>query len=428
MTDPGAELHAMVGQLYPIRRSLTGAGVRETLRMVSRHVPLEVHEVPTGISVLDWTVPEEWNLREAYVASTDGTRVLDSAATSLRVLGYSEPVDAVVSREALLARVHTDASAPQSIPYRTSYYERSWGFCATEAEKAALTDARYRVVIDATLGPGSLTYGEAVIPGESEDEVLLTTHICHPEMANDNCSGIAVLALAGRRLAERRPRLTYRLLFIPGTIGAITWLARNRQRTSRIVHGLVLAGLGDRGALTYQRSRSGRATVDRAAGHVVGHLGGSILDFSPWGYDERQFNSPGFALPVGRLSRTPHGTYPEYHTSADDLAFVTPTSLEESLTALERICDVLEGDGTWRNLRPEGEPQLGRRGLYDAIGGQPDPGGMKMALLWVLNLSDGTHSLLDVAERSGLPFDAVSRAARLLHEADLLAPDPGAGR
>ncbi len=414
------ELYDLVGELYPVRRSLTGPGVRRTLEIVARYVPLDVVEVPSGTQVLDWTVPDEWELREGWIATTDGVRVVDTSATSLRVLGYSVPVHAVLRRDELLDHVHVDPAAPEHIPYRTAYYDRTWGFCLTQRERAALSDDRYEVRVDADRGPGHLIYGEVVLPGTSEAEVLLSTHVCHPELANDNCSGIAVLALLGRRLAARDRRLTYRLLFLPGTIGALAWLHANRARAGRIAHGLVVAGVGDPGPLTYQRTVHGAHPVDRAAAMVVPARGGSLLDFSPWGYDERQFNAPGFRLPVGRLSRTPHGTYPEYHTSADDLSFVQPASLLDSLTALEEILSILEGDATYRNLAPYGEPQLGRRGLYAGIGGERDQAEVKLALLWVLNQSDGTRSLLDVAQRSGLPFAAVAHAARLLLDAGLL--------
>jgi aminopeptidase-like protein len=419
----GEALHALVAELYPIPRSLTGDGVRATLDVVAGHVPLDVVEVPSGTPVLDWTVPDEWNLREAWIATQDGRRVVDAAATPLHVLGYSTPVSRTVSREELLAHVHTDPAHPDWIPYRTAYYEPTWGFCLSERQKAGLDAEHYRVHIDAELGPGHLTYGEAVLPGAQDREILLTTHVCHPRLANDNCSGIAVLAALGRRLADRPRRYTYRLLFIPGTIGSLTWLARNEHRLEAIAHGIVVAGVGDPGPLTYKRSRHGTAAVDRAAAHVVTARGGTVEAFSPWGYDERQFNAPGFALPVGRLSRTPHGSYPQYHTSADDLDLVTPEALADSLESLEAILAVLEGDGRYRNLQPKGEPQLGRRGLYDAIGGQPDQGGLKLAMLWVLNLSDGDHGLLDVAERAGLPFATVRQAADLLRAADLLGGD-----
>jgi aminopeptidase-like protein len=421
----GAALHDLVARLYPIRRSLTGNGVRATLDVVADHVDVDVVEVPTGTPVLDWVIPDEWRLRSASIRRLDGSTVIDTTDTSLRVLGYSEPIRARVSREALLARVHTDPANPSAVPYRTSYHQRTWGFCLTEAERDGLVDAHYEVEIDADLAPGHLTYGEVVLPGATEDEVLLTTHVCHPELANDNASGIAVLATIGERLAARERRFTYRLLFLPGTMGSLAWLAANRAQVDRVTHGIVLAGLGDPGPLTYQASRAGNAAVDRAAALVLGGRGGAVLPFSPWGYDERQFNSPGFALPVGRLSRTPHGTYPQYHTSDDDLRFVTPAALASSLDALEAILEVVEGNRRWRNLAPYGEPQLGRRGLYDAIGGQREQGDLKLALLWVLNLSDGAHSLLDVAERSGLAFPVVAHAAELLRAADLLGPVEG---
>ena len=251
----------------------------------------------------------------------------------------------------------------------------------------------------------------------------MSTHTCHPSLANDNCSGLAMARQLALLLADRERRHTFRFLFVPGTIGSITWLARNDAATSRIAHGLVLTGLGDRGAVTYKRSRRGAADIDRAAEHVLATSGDpyAVVDFSPYGYDERQYCSPGFDLPVGRFGRSPHGEYPEYHTSADDLGFVDPDALADSFTKLVAIIDVLERDGTYRNLSPKGEPQLGRRGLYRAVGGDVDARSTEMAFLWVLNLSDGTMSLLDIARRSGLAFDAVHRAAELLEAHELLA-------
>jgi len=312
------------------------------------------------------------------------------------------------------------------IPYRTSYYERDWGFCLTAAQLAELDDGPYHVVIDSTLQPGSLTYGECVIEGASTDEVLLTTHICHPSLANDNLSGIALLTELGRRLAEGPRRLTYRLLFIPGTIGSLVWLSRNERHLANVVAGIVTACVGDSAPLTYKRSRRGDARVDRAAQHVLRHVGDDtrILDFEPWGWDERQFNSPGFDLPVGCLTRSREGEFEEYHSSADDLDLVRPAQLHEALEALLKILDVLERDTRYVNLAPKGEPQLGRRGLYPKVGGaaaQTD----QLAMLWVLNQSDGGRTLLDIAERSGLPFDDVSRAARSLAAAELLAEAEG---
>jgi aminopeptidase-like protein len=416
----GGEAWRLVERLYNIPRSLTGDGVRETLAVVAEHVPLEVHEVPTGTQVLDWTVPREWNLREAWIAGPDGRRVVDAAEHPLHVVGYSVPVHRRMALAELREHLHSLPEQPGVIPYRTSYYRDSWGFCLRHRDLEALPDGEYEVRVDATLGDGHLTYGELLLPGESEEEVLLSAHVCHPGMANDNQSSVALLTLLARALAERRTRLSYRFLLAPGTIGAITWLARNEHdAVPRIANGLVLAGTGDPGPLHYKRSRRGDGRIDRAAAHVIALAGAGarVEDFTPWGYDERQFCSPGFDLPVGCLMRTPHGTYPEYHTSADDLGFVRPEALAGTYAALEAIVGVLEGDARYRNLSPKGEPQLGRRGLY-ASGG----GGRELAMLWVLSLSDGRASLLDVATRSGLPFALVREAADALAAHDLLAP------
>ena len=423
----GEELHRLCAELFPICRSITGDGVRETLAIVGRHLPVEVHEVPSGTPVLDWTVPQEWNIRNAHVTGPDGLRVIDFSRSNLHVLGYSEPVRARLPLDELRAHLHTLPDQPDRIPYRTSYYRRDWGFCLSHAQASALADGEYEVLIDSSIEDGSLTYGECLIPGASDEEVLLTCHVCHPSLANDNLSGIALVGLVGgflRSLPERR--YSYRLLFIPGTIGSITWLARNPGPVARIRHGLVIAGTGDPGRPSYKRSRRDDAEIDRAVSHVLAHSvhDHDILPFSPYGYDERQFCSPGFNLPVGRFGRTPHGRYPEYHTSGDDLDFVRPEALADSTLLVLAVLDVLEGNRSYRNLSPMGEPQLGRRGLYGSIGAQIDRAEAEMAMLWVLNLSDGGHSLLDIADRSGLGFDSVRTAADTLIDHGLLDPVP----
>jgi aminopeptidase-like protein len=420
----GQRLHELVRELYPVCRSITGPGVRQTLEALAAWLPLEVTEVRSGTAVLDWTVPQEWRIDAGWIDGPDGRRVVDFADSNLHVVGYSAPVDAAMPLHELRPHLHSLPEQPHLIPYRTSYYAEDWGFCLPHAQMETLPEGTYQVRIDAELAPGSLTYGEAVI-GDGPDEVLLSAHVCHPSLANDNLSGIAVLAGLGELLGTCRLRQRYRLLFIPGTIGAITWLARNEDRLGAITAGLVLAGVGDRGPLTYKRSRAGDARIDRIAARVLGERDErhALQDFSPWGYDERQFNSPGFQLPVGRLSRTPHGTYPEYHTSGDDCDFVEPGQLADTLETLLAMVAVLETDGRYRNLAPKGEPQLGRRGLYGSIGGLPGEDDLRLALLWVLNLSDGDHDLLAIAERSGLPFDAVVDAAKRLEQAGLLAPE-----
>jgi len=414
----GEEMYALVERLFPICRSITGDGVRETLAALREYVPLELREVPTGTPVLDWTVPKEWNIRDAYVKDPSGERVVDFRESNLHVVGYSVPVRERLPLGELRERLHSLADRPDWTPYRTSYWQETWGFCLPHRQLLELGEGDYDVCIDATLEDGHLTYGELEIPGETEDEVLMSTHVCHPSLANDNLSGIAVAVQLARRLAEApRRRYSYRFLFVPGMIGPITWLALNEDATHRIRHGLVLALLGDPGSITYKRSRRGDAEIDRAAAHVLRHSGAehALVDYSPYGYDERQYCSPGFDLPVGRLTRTPHGEFPEYHTSADDLALVRPESLADSLAQAEAILQVIEGNATYVNQSPKGEPQLGRRGLYDSLGGGGTEGREReLALLWVLSMSDGTCTLLDVAERARLPFVAVRHAADAL--------------
>ncbi len=421
----GERMHAFATELFPLCRSITGGGVRETLREISKRIPLELHEVPTGAEVLDWLVPDEWNIRDAYIADASGKRVVDFRACNLHVVSYSEPVHETMTLEELRPHLYTHEQNPDWIPYRTSYYTRTWGFCLSQRQLAELREDSYEVVIDSTLEPGSLSYGECYFPGEDQDEVLLTTHICHPSLANDNLSGIVLLAELAAALADSSHRLSYRLLFIPGTIGSVSWLARNFDDLSgQIVAGLVVACVGDPGPLTYKRSRRGNALVDRAGAHVVTHSReGRVLDFVPWGWDERQFNSPGFALPVGCLTRSPEGDYSEYHSSADDLDLIRSESLEGSLRAALSILEILERDRSYRNLSPRGEPQLGKRGLYRGLGG-PDPGSDQLALLWVLNQSDGSATLLDIADRSGLPFQQILDASAALADAGLLAEGP----
>jgi aminopeptidase-like protein len=420
-------MHQLITELFPVCRSITGNGVRETLRVVKQRLPVEVREIPSGTAVFDWAVPNEWNIRDAYIKNRNGERVVDFRQSNLHVVSYSRPVHRRMRLSELRAHLHSLPDRPQWIPYRTSYYREDWGFCLSDALLESLLDDEYEVLIDSTLAPGHLTYGEYFVKGALDEEVLISCHICHPSLANDNLSGLALATELAAHVAAQPRRYSYRFLFIPGTIGSITWLARNQATVPRIRHGLVLTCLGDPGALTYKRSRRETADVDRAAEHVLGHSGApfTVEPFSPWGYDERQYCSPGFDLPVGCLMRTPHGRFPEYHTSADDLDLVRAEALADSLETCAAILRVLDGNRCYVNLAPKGEPQLGKRGLYSAIGGVPDAGAQKMAMLWVLNLSDGGHSLLDIAQRSGLAFAVVAEAAGLLASYDLLRIAPG---
>ncbi len=426
-SDLGQAMHALIADLYPICRSITGDGLRETLQRLQAYVPLVVHEVPSGTRVLDWTVPNEWNIRDAYVKNSRGGRVVDFRRSSLHVLNYSVPVDKKVSLAELRAHCFSLPEQPDWIPYRTSYYQEAWGFCLTHRQLRALPEDEYEVRIDATLAPGHLSYGELVLPGETADEILVSCHACHPSLCNDNLSGLVVATYLARQLQERRRRYTYRFLFIPGTIGSITWLARNEAAVPRIKHGLVLASVGDGGHVHYKRSRRGDAEIDRAVAHVLRHAGRpyELMDFTPYGYDERQYCSPGYDLAVGCLSRTPYARYAEYHTSADDLDFVRPAALADSYAICLAVFDVLEGNEICVSQNPKGEPQLGRRGLYGAIGGPAHGPADELALLWVLNLADGRHSLLDIAQRAGQPFHAIRAAADRLLASDLLSASQG---
>jgi aminopeptidase-like protein len=415
-------MYSLVRRLYPICRSITGNGVRQTLSILREQISLEIHEVASGTQVFDWTVPKEWNIRDAYIKNSRGERVVDFQQSSLHVVNYSIPVRAKLRLAELRPHLHSLPEQPEWIPYRTSYYNESWGFCLAHKVLATLPDDEYEVCIDSTLQPGSLTYGEYLVPGSTDDEVLIYTHTCHPSLANDNLSGIAVVTQLARLLAARRCRYTYRFVFGPGTIGSITWLSRNQKRLQHIRHGLVVGLVGDPGPLTYKRSRYGNAEIDRAS-QLVLRAGGRahrVVDFSPYGYDERQFCSPGINLPVGRLTRTPNGEYPEYHTSADDLRLIHPAALAESLAACTQILNILENNMCLRSTNPNCEPQLGKRGLYSKTGGGKEVGQREYALLWVLNLADGRHRLLDILERSGLGLEPIYQASRDLLEAGLL--------
>jgi aminopeptidase-like protein len=418
----GQKLFDLVVELYPICRSITGDGVRQTLRLLQKRMPLEIFEVPSGTPVFDWTVPLEWNVSDAYIKNREGVRVVDFKSNNLHLMSYSTPLQKRLNLEDLKPHLFTLPDYPDWIPYRTSYYQRNWGFCLSHNDFTRLADTDYDVMIDTTLQPGSLTYAESYLPGQTSDEILISCHTCHPSLCNDNLSGIAVAVMLAQAIAQQQRRYSYRFLFIPGTIGSITWLAQNEQIVSRIKHGIVLTGVGDAGGITYKRSRQGDAEIDRAVAHVLKHSNDAhtIIDFFPYGYDERQYCSPAFNLPVGSFMRTPHGKYPEYHSSADNLDFIKPDSLSQSYARCLEVFDLLEGNRTFMNQNPKCEPQLGRRGLYRSIAGQQDKQMQELALLWVLNWSDGHHTLLDIADHADVPFHSVRSAAKALLEVGLL--------
>jgi aminopeptidase-like protein len=418
----GDQIFALAAELYPICRSITGSGVRETLRLLSNHIDLQCHRVPSGTTAFDWQVPLEWNIRNAHIHGPDGNRILDFRDSNLHVVSYSEPIDGRFRLEELKQHIFTLPDQPDLIPYRTSYYQKRWGFCMEHRRLKALPDGVYDVLIDSSLADGYMDYGEYYIPGETQDEVLFSAHICHPSLANDNCSGLALLTHLAQRLTRMPTRYSYRFVFIPGTIGAIVWLSRNEHLVSRIAHGLVVSCVGDKGGPNYKKSRRGNAAIDRAMTHVLGHLAPAarISEFSPYGYDERQYCSPGFNLPVGLFQRSQFATFPEYHTSGDNLELIRPEHLATSYQIIANVIGVLENDRVTRNLSPKCEPQLGKRGLYATMGGDSRDAAKAMALLWVLNLSDGTSSLLDMAERAGIPFPVIDAASRQLQASGLI--------
>ena len=418
----GAEAHALARRLFPLCRSLTGSGVRATFDLIEEQIPIERTDIPSGTRVFDWIVPDEWNIRDAYIAAPDGSRIVDFRRSSLHVVSYSEPVRARLPLEELREHLHTLPDQPDLIPYRTSYYERTWGFCLSHRQLLDLEPGDYDVVIDSTLEPGHLSYAEHLIEGAGHGEVLISTYVCHPSLANDNLSGMVVATMLAKELMKRRLRYSYRFLFAPGTIGPLAWLHQNRDRLDQIAHGLTLSCIGDGGNLTYKRSRRGDADVDLAVETVLRDSGTPhrVLDWEPWGGDERQFCSPGFDLPVGSLMRTPHGEFEGYHTSADGLDRIRPDSLAEAVDACLDVVDVLETNRRCTNLSPYGEPQLGRRGLYRSAGGAVETPDDERAMLWVLNLSDGRSTLLDIARRSGLGYQVIRHAAERLERAGLL--------
>ena len=429
-------MHALMRELYPQFRGLTGDGNRQTLSVLAKHIPLRVIEAPTGEAAFDWTVPQEWRFREAWVKDRTGRRVVDSVDLNLHVVSHSQPVRATMSWDQLRPHLHTLPDRPDAVPYRHAFFQNTWGFCLSHHQLMKMQrdmSGPYEVCINADFVDGSLTWGEAVLPGHSNDQVLISAHLCHPSLCNDNLSGIVLATALARRLMQRTRRYTYRFVFAPATLGAIAFLSRAGKSIRQVRHGLVLTGVGDPGPLTYKRSRRGNAPIDIVAASVVEAAGGRCIDFTPTGYDERQYGSPGFNLPMGTLMRSEPGTYPQYHTSDDNLDFVTPQALADSLTACERMINRIETrehepalpatDNShpitapaYRNMAPFGEPQLSRRGVFDRSGVTPN------AAMWMLNMSDGSHDLMHIAARSGISAAELQRAADVLSEVGLLRP------
>lgn len=418
----GSEMYHLMENLYPICRSITGNGVRQTLTEIKKYIDLQVHEVPTNTQVFDWTIPKEWNITDAYVADSKGNKVVDFKKSNLHVVSYSIPIRKKMHLAELKQHLYTIPDLPNTIPYLTSYYKEDWGFCMAHKDFLNLKDEEYEVVIDSTLRNGSLTYGEFFIPGSTSDEILVSCYVCHPSMCNDNLSGVVLTTLLARELSKVKTNYSFRFLFVPETIGAISWLAANEKNLSKIRHGLVATCLGDPGISTYKRTKHGKAEIDRAVEYVLKNTKDDyqILDFFPTGSDERQFCSPGINLDVGSLMRTPYGKFAEYHTSDDNLKFVQPQFLGDSYSKYLQTIFVLENNKKYLNLNPKCEPQLGKRGLYRQIGGQKITKNSELAMFWMLSLSDGLHDIIDISEKSGLEFEVLFEAAQKLEKSNLL--------
>jgi len=418
----GNEMYNFIKESYPICRSITGNGVRETLHLIQKYIPIEIHECPTGTKVYDWNIPKEWNIKDAYVKNSQGEKIIDFKKSNLHVLNYSVPIKKKMQLTELKEHLFTLSDQPDLIPYLTTYYNENWGFCLSHNQFEKLQDDIYEVVIDSTLKEGHLTYGEYFLQGNQEDEILISCYVCHPSLCNDNLSGISLVTLLAKKLSSMKLRYSYRFLFIPETIGAITWLCLNEKKILKIKQGLVVTCLGDSGKSTYKKSRDGNAEIDKIMEKVLLESNDQyeILEFWPSGSDERQFSSPGFNLKIGSLMRSVYGRFKEYHTSADNLDFVKPEYLEDSFKKYLKALSILEHNRIYRNLNPKCEPQLGKRGLYSLIGGKKHEGVDKMAVMWILNLSDGKNTLLDISYKSKIDFYQIKKAADVLYEKKLL--------
>lgn len=422
MDDAGSRMHAFAERLFPLCRSITGEGLRESLSLIGERIPIKVRSLPSGTDVFDWRIPKEWVVRQAWIRDQNGNDVVNFHSHNLHLVGYSRPVHARMKLEDLKPHLHSKPELPHAIPYRTSYYKDDWGFCMPHDLLKNLQDGEYEVLVDTDLVDGEINYGELLIPGSVDEEFLISCHCCHPSMANDNLSGMAVATELASRMASRELRYSYRFLFLPGTIGSIAWLATNQAAISKISGGLVLACVGDPGPLTYKKSRHGDAVIDRAVRSFFSSEcpNSETKEFTPYGYDERQYGSPGVNLAVGSLSRSSYGSFPEYHTSADDMSFITPEAMWDTLEKVEQILFIVDRNTRCLNLKPMAEPQLGKYGLYGTTGGIQTNASSEMALLWVLNLSDGSHDLLAISEKSGIDFSRIHDAARQLVKAGLL--------
>ena len=408
-------------RLWPILRSITGKGVRQSHDILSEIIPLKHFEIPTGSKVYDWEIPKEWSVNEAYVVDPEGKKILDIKDNNLHLVNYSIPFTGTVGLAELNKHLYSLPDLPDAIPYITSYYKERWGFCISENERQRLSQGDYQVVIDSKLFDGSLTIGEAFLQGESDEEVLISSYSCHPSMANNELSGPLVLAFLYKRLAQiKNRRLSYRFVLLPETIGAIAYLnMRGEHLKEKLTAGYVVTCIGDAGNFTYKRSRQHNSLADKAALHVLATKNAKVINFSPLGSDERQYCSPAFNLPIGSLMRTMYGEFPEYHTSLDNKEFISFTALQESIDVYFDMLRSLDKNQKYISLYPHGEPRLDKRGLYESIGHSSVPE-LSTKVLWLLNYSDGEHDLLDIANLSGYSVNELHEIALICLKAKLI--------
>jgi aminopeptidase-like protein len=439
------ELYALMEELYPICRSITGNGVRKTLKILKKKIPLKIIEVPTGTKVFDWKIPLEWNIKDAYVKNSQGKRIIDFKKSNIHLLNYSVPINKKITQQELKLHLHTLADKPNSIPYVTSYYKKNWGFSVAHNQLESFNDDYYDVKIDSSLKPGSLTYGEFLKKGKISDEILISTYVCHPSLCNDNLSGVVVSTILANILSKIDTYFSYRFIFVPETIGTITWLSKNQKNLSKIKGGLVITCVGDDGNFTYKKTKHGNSTIDKIINDIFkqSKRKTKTKDFFPYGSDERQFCSPGINLDVGVFMRTPYYEFKEYHTADDNLKFVSKTALKDSLSMLLKIISAIEitknieqyskikkienkKSDIYLNLKPKCEPQLGKRKLYRNIskrrlvGKDNSQDLIEISILWILNYSDGNYSLNDISKISGLPIKLLKHSSQLLLKKSLL--------
>ena len=439
------ELFSLMQELFPICRSITGNGVRKTLKILKKEIDLKIVNVPSGTKVFYWKIPYEWNIKDAYVKNSKGERVIDFKKSNLHILNYSTPIKKTISNKNLKKHLHTLPEKPNSIPYVTSYYKKNWGFCVAHDTLKSFDEDRYFVHIDSTLKPGSLTYGEFFIKGQTKNEILISTYICHPSLCNDNLSGIVVTTILAKLLSKTDTYFSYRFLFIPETIGAITWLSKNQKNLSQIKSGLVVTCVGGNGGFTYKKTRDNDSEIDKISIDVLKHTRKKFetRDFFPYGSDERQYSSPGIDLPIGVLMRTQYYEFKEYHTADDNLDSIKKFALNDSLIMLLNIILQIEKkkpsfnrnqknetsklkSEIYQNLNPYCEPQLGRRKLYRNISKsrlvdkKNSENMVELSICWVLNFSDGLHSLKEISQKSNLPLKLLRKTAKLLIEKKLL--------